>query len=165
MGTQADCITFPSTAYSLPIHHRGIVQDVRRQSARSLLRPHLRRRGSDVPLPGLLLDCMDPIALAIPTRGDELFNSCQWPCLVILRPKWLRVSLATVLQGSLTEDNRLVFVFIMPIGLENIGWKMYMVNGSWDIITLVLIVSQKRPPSLLSVAKNYSGRFLGGNKG
>lgn len=36
---------------------------------------------------------------------------------------------------------RLVFVFIMPIGLENIGWKMYMVNASWDIIILGLIVS------------------------
>ena len=29
----------------------------------------------------------------------------------------------------------------MPIGLENIGWKMYMINGSWDIIIIVLIVS------------------------
>lgn len=27
----------------------------------------------------------------------------------------------------------------MPIGLDNIGWKMYMINGGWDIITLVLI--------------------------
>ncbi|KAH8900708.1 putative sugar transporter [Thozetella sp. PMI_491] len=33
----------------------------------------------------------------------------------------------------------LVMVFVMPIGLANIGWKMYMVNGSWDIATLVLI--------------------------
>jgi hypothetical protein len=29
----------------------------------------------------------------------------------------------------------------MPIGIGNIGWKMYMINGAWDIITLVLIVS------------------------
>lgn len=28
----------------------------------------------------------------------------------------------------------------MPIGLANIGWKMYMVNGSWDIVILILIV-------------------------
>lgn len=35
----------------------------------------------------------------------------------------------------------MVLVFVMPIGLENIGWKMYMVNGSWDIIVIVLIVS------------------------
>ncbi|KAI3325839.1 putative hexose carrier protein [Xylariaceae sp. AK1471] len=32
-----------------------------------------------------------------------------------------------------------VFVFIMPIGLSNIGWKMYVVNGSWDIVIAVLI--------------------------
>lgn len=36
---------------------------------------------------------------------------------------------------------RLVFVFIMPIGLQNIGWKMYMVNASWDVVILGLIVS------------------------
>lgn len=33
-----------------------------------------------------------------------------------------------------------LLVFVMPIGLENIGWKMYMINGSWDIIIVVLIV-------------------------
>ncbi|KAI1385597.1 uncharacterized protein F4822DRAFT_432452 [Hypoxylon trugodes] len=27
----------------------------------------------------------------------------------------------------------------MPIGLNNIGWKMYFINGSWDIIVVVLI--------------------------
>jgi hypothetical protein len=34
----------------------------------------------------------------------------------------------------------------MPIGLANIGWKMYMVNASWDIVIFGLIVS--RPFSL-----------------
>jgi hypothetical protein len=28
----------------------------------------------------------------------------------------------------------------MPIALTNIGWKTYIINGSWDIVTLVLIV-------------------------
>ncbi|KAL7619702.1 hypothetical protein AAE478_010244 [Parahypoxylon ruwenzoriense] len=32
-----------------------------------------------------------------------------------------------------------VFVFIMPIGLHNIGWRMYMVNGSWDIVIAAII--------------------------
>ncbi|KAK4550155.1 hypothetical protein LTR36_003122 [Oleoguttula mirabilis] len=27
----------------------------------------------------------------------------------------------------------------MPIGLANIGWKMYMVNASWDIVIVVTI--------------------------
>jgi hypothetical protein len=34
----------------------------------------------------------------------------------------------------------MVLVFVMPIGLTNIGWKMYMINASWDIIIVVLIV-------------------------
>jgi hypothetical protein len=29
----------------------------------------------------------------------------------------------------------------MPIGLDSIGWKMYMINGSWDVIIIILIVS------------------------
>jgi hypothetical protein len=40
----------------------------------------------------------------------------------------------------LIKGTSLVFVYIMPIGLENIGWKMYMINGSWDIVILILIV-------------------------
>lgn len=39
----------------------------------------------------------------------------------------------------------MLLVFIMPIGLNNIGWKMYMINGSWDIVTFILIVSQIFP--------------------
>ncbi|KAJ5662955.1 hypothetical protein N7507_003686 [Penicillium longicatenatum] len=27
----------------------------------------------------------------------------------------------------------------MPIGLGNIGWKMYMINASWDLVILGLI--------------------------
>ncbi|OAQ70922.2 major facilitator superfamily domain, general substrate transporter [Pochonia chlamydosporia 170] len=33
----------------------------------------------------------------------------------------------------------MLLVFVMPIGIENIGWKMYMINGSWDIVTFALI--------------------------
>jgi hypothetical protein len=39
--------------------------------------------------------------------------------------------------------SRLLLVFIMPIALENIGWKMYIINGSWDIIVLVIVVRSK----------------------
>jgi NhaP-type Na+/H+ or K+/H+ antiporter len=35
----------------------------------------------------------------------------------------------------------LVLVFVMPIGITNIGWKMYMINAAWDVIFFVLIVS------------------------
>ena len=34
-----------------------------------------------------------------------------------------------------------VLVFVLPIGIANIGWRIYMINGGWDIIILVLIVS------------------------
>ncbi|KAI0401908.1 putative hexose carrier protein [Xylaria palmicola] len=32
-----------------------------------------------------------------------------------------------------------VFVFIMPIGLDNIGWKLYIANGSWDVVVAAVI--------------------------
>jgi hypothetical protein len=35
--------------------------------------------------------------------------------------------------------HRLVFVFIMPIALANIGWKMYFINGSWDLVIIVIM--------------------------
>ncbi|KID80402.1 Major facilitator superfamily domain, general substrate transporter, partial [Metarhizium brunneum ARSEF 3297] len=33
----------------------------------------------------------------------------------------------------------MLLVFVMPIGLDNIGWRLYMINGSWDVITFLLI--------------------------
>jgi len=49
--------------------------------------------------------------------------------------------LLTEIAYTISNARRLVFVFIMPIGLANIGWKMYMVNASWDIVIVGLIVS------------------------
>lgn len=46
-----------------------------------------------------------------------------------------------LLSHALLRSHSLLLVFVMPIGLENIGWKMYMINGSWDIIVIILIVS------------------------
>jgi hypothetical protein len=48
-------------------------------------------------------------------------------------------------QILLTNIDRCVLVFVMPIGITNIGWKMYMINGSWDIIIVALIVSHSGP--------------------
>jgi hypothetical protein len=28
----------------------------------------------------------------------------------------------------------------MPISLEHIGWKTYMINGSWDVVMFVVIL-------------------------
>lgn len=44
-------------------------------------------------------------------------------------------------MARIADNYRCVFVFIMPIGLNNIGWKMYIANGSWDVAIAVLIVS------------------------
>lgn len=35
----------------------------------------------------------------------------------------------------------LLLTFVMPIALQNITWKTYIINGSWDVITFFLIVS------------------------
>jgi len=34
----------------------------------------------------------------------------------------------------------LVLVYVLPIGITNIGWKMYIVNASWDWLFLAFIV-------------------------
>ncbi|CAJ2509069.1 Uu.00g140950.m01.CDS01 [Anthostomella pinea] len=71
------------------------------------------------------------------------FYSIAWtPLLYLYPPEIMNYSIrANGLAFSAFMLNVLacVFVFIMPIGLENIGWKMYMVNGSWDVVIAVLI--------------------------
>jgi hypothetical protein len=34
----------------------------------------------------------------------------------------------------------ILFVFLMPIALANIGWMFYMINGGWDILMLLAII-------------------------
>lgn len=33
----------------------------------------------------------------------------------------------------------LLFVFVMPIALANIGWKFYMINGAWDVLMVLAV--------------------------
>jgi hypothetical protein len=72
------------------------------------------------------------------------FYSIGWtPLLTLYPPEVLNFSIrANGVAGTSFALNAfaLVFVFIMPIGLANITWKMYFVNGSWDIIILGMIV-------------------------
>ncbi|OJJ45259.1 hypothetical protein ASPZODRAFT_119430 [Penicilliopsis zonata CBS 506.65] len=71
------------------------------------------------------------------------FYSIAWtPLLYIYPPEVMNYSIrANGLAFSSFALNglALVFVFIMPIGLANIGWKMYMVNASWDVVIFGLI--------------------------
>lgn len=30
-------------------------------------------------------------------------------------------------------------VFTMPIAIDALGWKLYMINGAWDVVILVLV--------------------------
>lgn len=71
------------------------------------------------------------------------FYSIAWTPLLYLYPLEvmnysIRANGMAVSQLALNAF-ALVFVFIMPIGLNNIGWKMYMINGSWDIIIAAFI--------------------------
>jgi hypothetical protein len=72
------------------------------------------------------------------------FYSIGWTHLLTLYPpEVLNCSIcANGVTGTSFALNAfaLVFVFIMPIGLNNITWKMYFVNGSWDIVILGMII-------------------------
>jgi len=32
-----------------------------------------------------------------------------------------------------------LMVFTMPIAIDSLGWKLYMINGAWDVIVLALV--------------------------
>ncbi|TAQ90664.1 hypothetical protein B7494_g967 [Chlorociboria aeruginascens] len=71
------------------------------------------------------------------------FYSIAWtPLLTLYPPEIMNYSIranGVAFTNLALSSLALVFVFIMPIGLANIGWKMYMVNASWDIVILGLI--------------------------
>jgi len=71
------------------------------------------------------------------------FYSIAWtPLLTLYPPEIMNYAIRAngyALTTFALNALALVFVFIMPIGLANIGWKMYMVNASWDIVILGLI--------------------------
>ncbi|TPX14581.1 uncharacterized protein E0L32_005273 [Thyridium curvatum] len=71
------------------------------------------------------------------------FYSIAWtPLLYLYPPEVMNFSIrANGLAFSTFGLSSLavVLVFVMPIGLANLGYKMYFINGSWDIIILVLI--------------------------
>ncbi|KAK7959531.1 sugar transporter [Apiospora aurea] len=71
------------------------------------------------------------------------FYSLAWtPLLYLYPPEVMNYSIrANGLASSAfgLSALALLLVFVMPIGIANIGWRMYMINGSWDIIVLILI--------------------------
>ncbi|KAK6073296.1 hypothetical protein SCUP515_06908 [Seiridium cupressi] len=71
------------------------------------------------------------------------FYSIAWtPLLYLYPPEVMNYSIranGVAFSQLMLNALAMVLVFVMPIGLDNIGWKMYMINGSWDIIVIVLI--------------------------
>jgi len=55
----------------------------------------------------------------------------------------------------------LVLIYLMPIGLANIGWRMYIVNASWNIITFFLILRywvETKGLSLEEIVEIFEGK-------
>ncbi|KAJ5919398.1 hypothetical protein N7466_010341 [Penicillium verhagenii] len=71
------------------------------------------------------------------------FYSVAWtPLLYLYPPEIMNYSIranGVAFSSFVLNAFALVFTFIMPIGLGNIGWKMYMINASWDLVILGLI--------------------------
>ncbi|UJO13892.1 MFS-type transporter oryC [Fulvia fulva] len=71
------------------------------------------------------------------------FYSIAWtPLLYLYPPEVMNYSIranGVAFSQFMLNALALLLVFVMPIGLANIGWKMYMINGGWDIIVIVLI--------------------------
>jgi hypothetical protein len=44
------------------------------------------------------------------------------------------------MDESDNKSSRIVLVYCIPIALANITWKMYFINGGWNVISLILIV-------------------------
>ncbi|KAJ5606669.1 Lactose permease [Penicillium lagena] len=71
------------------------------------------------------------------------FYSVAWtPLLYLYPPEIMNYSIranGVAFSSFVLNAFALVFTFIMPIALGNIGWKMYMINASWDVVILGLI--------------------------
>ncbi|OAA51247.1 General substrate transporter [Beauveria brongniartii RCEF 3172] len=71
------------------------------------------------------------------------FYSIAWTPLLTLYPPevmpYATRANGNALSSFVLNGLALLLVFVMPIGLDRIGWKIYMINGSWDIIVLALI--------------------------
>jgi len=65
------------------------------------------------------------------------------PLLYLYPPEVLNYPIRANGMGLFQFSNNgaaLLIVFTMPIALANIGWKVYMINGSWDILMLLAIM-------------------------
>lgn len=64
------------------------------------------------------------------------------PLAYLYPPEVLNYSIRSIGMGVFTlfmNGSGLVFVFSFPFALENMGWKTYMMNASWDVVLFVFI--------------------------
>ncbi|RMZ87271.1 hypothetical protein DV736_g5501, partial [Chaetothyriales sp. CBS 134916] len=73
------------------------------------------------------------------------------------------VSLPHVVEFNIDlTDIRIFATFIMPFALENIGWKTYMVNASWDILEVAFVAFfwvETRKLSLEEIDDAFEGKI------
>lgn len=65
------------------------------------------------------------------------------PLLYIIPPEVLNYAIRANGMGVfqfVLNATALWAVFVFPIALTNIGWKIYMINGTWDVFELVTIL-------------------------
>ncbi|CAL5872779.1 uncharacterized protein PFLUO_LOCUS7048 [Penicillium psychrofluorescens] len=71
------------------------------------------------------------------------FYSIAWtPLLYLYPPEIMNYSIranGVAFSSFVLNAFALVFTFIMPIAINNIGWKIYVINASWDVVILGLI--------------------------
>ncbi|KHN94347.1 Major facilitator superfamily domain, general substrate transporter [Metarhizium album ARSEF 1941] len=71
------------------------------------------------------------------------FYSVAWTPLLPLYPPevmdYPTRANGVALSAFTSNGLAMLLVFVMPIGLDTIGWRMYMIKGSWDVITFLLI--------------------------
>ncbi|ORX37914.1 general substrate transporter [Kockovaella imperatae] len=70
--------------------------------------------------------------------------SIAWtPLMTLYPPEILNYSIRAngyTLKQYCNALPALVLIYLMPIGLANIGWKMYFVNASWDVLIFIVII-------------------------
>ncbi|KAJ5777042.1 MFS sugar transporter-like protein [Penicillium odoratum] len=65
------------------------------------------------------------------------------PLSVMYPPEVLHFSIRANGMGlytTLSSAFGLLATFAFPIGLERIGWKIYMINGVWDVLELLFVI-------------------------
>lgn len=72
------------------------------------------------------------------------FYSLAWtPLMSLYPPEVLNYSIRAngyAVKQYANAIPALVLVYVMPIGLARIGWKMYVINASWNIVTFGLVL-------------------------